>query len=524
MPSKDCDSPGSEAKEALAYYKSQIQQLESELADFQASSKELEQELEKELEASEKQHLDLRSKNEGLRYEVEEWKNKYKQSKTEANSAQNILQKEITNLRETNRQISLRLRDIEVSNDDFERQERIVKSSLEDLESKYNQAIERGVLLEEEIKIGEQEREGLRIECQRLRDELSDLKVEQDITVDKLNNAMAMAAKYGNGSLHHVPPPAKFQSTLSETSSVASRPPSTPTTPSAASTSTPQSDHSPTPPSPPISEVSTTPSQPSRAREDPALTPRPKYRQRPAHSRAPSFGSQGPGMGMPIPSSKSLHHIRGLIGQMQRLEQRVQHARSKLPGPVNTPPRISPHGQGIFIPPTITMRSQKKHRTSSTASSITSGGSDRDTVYPHSTRLSFGERPSSRATSRPSSRASGATSRSSLGSQLPQPPRPSSRASLSGRVTPMETHSEFGMTTINLRDRTSIGSVASSTDDTFPAPAIRRNTASKGESGIPLPASGLPRRSFGGRRISSNSADEETRRRLGRKLSGVGEA
>jgi len=74
MPSKDCDSPESEAKEALAYYKSQIQQLESELADFQASSKELEQELEKELEASEKQHRDLRNKNEGLRYEVEEWK------------------------------------------------------------------------------------------------------------------------------------------------------------------------------------------------------------------------------------------------------------------------------------------------------------------------------------------------------------------------------------------------------------------------------------------------------------------
>ncbi|KAG0137039.1 NUDE protein [Tuber indicum] len=523
MPSKDCDSPGSEAKEALAYYKSQIQQLESELADFQASSKELEQELEKELEASEKQHRDLRNKNEGLRYEVEEWKNKYKQSKTEANSAQNTLQKEVTNLRETNRQISLRLRDIEVSNDDFERQERIVKSSLEDMESKYNQAIERGVLLEEEIKIGEQEREGLRIECQRLRDELSDLKVEQDITVDKLNNAMAMAAKYGNGSLHHVPPPAKFQSTLSETSSVASRPPSTPTTPSAASTSTPQSDHSPTPPSPPMSEVSTTPSQPSRAREDPALTPRPKRHQRPAHSRAPSFGSHGPGMRPPIPSSKSLHHIRGLIGQMQRLEQRVQHARSKLPGPVSTPPRISPRNQGAFIPPTVTMRSQKKHRPSS-ISSVTSGGSDRDTVYPHGTRLSFGERPSSRATSRPSSRASGATSRSSLGSQLPQSHRPSSRASLSGRVTPMETHSEFGMTTINVRDRTSIGSVASSTDDTFPAPAIRRNTVAKGESGIPLPASGLPRRSFGGRRISSTSVEGEARRRLGKKLSGVGEA
>jgi predicted nucleic acid-binding Zn-ribbon protein len=71
MPSLDI--PDS-ANEALEYYKSQIRELEAELADFQASSRELEQELEKELEASEKQHRDLRNKNEALRYEVEEWK------------------------------------------------------------------------------------------------------------------------------------------------------------------------------------------------------------------------------------------------------------------------------------------------------------------------------------------------------------------------------------------------------------------------------------------------------------------
>lgn len=76
MPSVDHESgsPDSEAKEALAFYKSQIHALESELTDFQSSSRELEQELEKELEASEKQHRDLRNKNEQLRYEVEEWK------------------------------------------------------------------------------------------------------------------------------------------------------------------------------------------------------------------------------------------------------------------------------------------------------------------------------------------------------------------------------------------------------------------------------------------------------------------
>jgi hypothetical protein len=63
-----------------------------------------------------------------------------------------------------------------VANDDFERQARNTTSTLEDMESKYNMAIERSVMMEEEIKIGEQERETLRIESQRLREELSDLK------------------------------------------------------------------------------------------------------------------------------------------------------------------------------------------------------------------------------------------------------------------------------------------------------------------------------------------------------------
>src|SRR6195952_3308218 len=78
----------------------------------------------------------------------EEWsadssQRKYKESKTEANAAQNLLEKEITTLRDANRTLQLRLRDIEVANDDFERQARNTSSSLEDLESKYNVAIER---------------------------------------------------------------------------------------------------------------------------------------------------------------------------------------------------------------------------------------------------------------------------------------------------------------------------------------------------------------------------------------------
>jgi predicted nucleic acid-binding Zn-ribbon protein len=68
---------GSSLEEALAWYKSQYEQLESELSEFQASSKELEAELEKDLDAADKRERALQQKAEGLAYEVDEWKVRY---------------------------------------------------------------------------------------------------------------------------------------------------------------------------------------------------------------------------------------------------------------------------------------------------------------------------------------------------------------------------------------------------------------------------------------------------------------
>ena len=140
--------PGASRDEELEYYKRQYEQLEADLTDFQASSKELEDQLEKDVDAAEKNERKLRQQVEKLNFEVEEWKAKHKQAKTEANSAQNALQKEITTIREQHRGLALKLRDIEVTNDDYERQARNTTSSLEDLEQKLNVSIERGVLME----------------------------------------------------------------------------------------------------------------------------------------------------------------------------------------------------------------------------------------------------------------------------------------------------------------------------------------------------------------------------------------
>jgi len=70
-------SPPSEStspEDALAWYKSQYAQLETELADFRESSAELEKELEKDIDQAEKRERSLKDKADSLGYEVDEWK------------------------------------------------------------------------------------------------------------------------------------------------------------------------------------------------------------------------------------------------------------------------------------------------------------------------------------------------------------------------------------------------------------------------------------------------------------------
>ena len=364
-----------------------------------------------------------------------------------------------------------------MANDDFERQARNTTSSLEDLESKYNVSIERGVLIEEEIKNGEQEREALRIENQRLRDELGDLKIEAEIRQDKLRNAEAAAdnARMKKPApLSHVVVPSQSSSLEDSPTTTTSSP--TIATPPAQSTSSTISE-TPTPPSPPTSETSAPPQPITPALPLPKsrlsisnsnTTPRPlnSMSRPPRHSRGPSIpvindrslssvarrttinrqDQFAPASG--LPHSGSLHQIRGLIGKMQKLEQRVNSARSKLPGPTSTPPRASPRSGSAMghtnIPATVTVRSNRKRTGGSNASSAFGGvnGGQR----PQS-RLSFGisqTSPSrdSQEDNRPLSRDQRPSSRLSFGIPQPSPnrethfsSRPSSRASLSTRTS-----------------------------------------------------------------------------------------
>ncbi|CAK7563844.1 MAG: NADH:ubiquinone oxidoreductase [Sporothrix epigloea] len=544
------------AEDALSWYKAQYEQLEHELVEFRESSRELEAELEKDLDAADKRERGLRDKAEALQYEVDEWKRKYKESKSEANSAQNILEKEITTLRDANRTLQLRLRDTEVANDDFERQARNTTSSLEDLESKYNVAIERGVLLEEEIKMGEQERENLRVDAQRLREELSDLKIEAEILQAKLDKQQQLqdeaereaaeeaADAASRNRQHHlsaistdlsvlsVPESPTFDHSPNSTASsplITTPPDSTSLSQAGSVVSDGQDLNLSSPPLPsdgatavgskplrkqqskstaPLPPLGRTPGPIARKSRLPSAeygtgataTPRPKAFSssissasgaRPLNSwnatRTPgprtntsaAAGTAGFKAGVratshKLPSSNSLSHIRSLTAQMQRLEARVQSARSKLPAPIGTPPRASPHtlsggGSSSGLPSTVTIRSRKRtvgSAASSVVSGYNAGSGDDATPIPANhasrptgakhvprlstsgvSRLSFGPLPNrggghtESESSRPSSRASVSSyarpaSRNTDARDMP-PPRPMSRTSLSGARTPL---------------------------------------------------------------------------------------
>lgn len=432
-------------------------------------------------------------------------------------------------------------------------------------------------MLEEEIKIGEQEREGLRIENQRVRDELSDLKIEAEIVQEKLRIAEDnIRAFHERKTSQHLSGDAlRPRSPLSETSTsattlsspTASSPPPKPNTVRADAT----------PPSPPLSEASApakpAPKTPMPVRKgsialDPATTPRPGFYQSrpPRHSRGPSIpvsakGSNGrstpsirttappskssrPSVGGTstnapggLPRSGSLYQIRGLIGKMQKLEERVYSARSKLPAPTSTPPRASPRNGsalGHHIPSTVTVRSNRKR--ASAASTTSSGIPQADSGV---SRLSFGMSAGSRepSNSRPSSRASVASqsgrpaSRSSIRTPLGhyssasinglegRIPRP--RSSMSGQ-SGGHSHSQSLSLSSSVRDSDADNHSDSSSALT---PIARRGTLDR--TGIPTP-SGLPRRQSAGRRTSSGLDGEmgPPERPVGRsrKLSEVGES
>ena len=87
---------------------------------------------------------------------------------TTHNTTTTSLQRELDTIRKEHQNLQIQLRELEMGNDDLERNERAISSSLADVEQKYAKVLEEKILLEHELL----DKATVEEECQRLKDEL----------------------------------------------------------------------------------------------------------------------------------------------------------------------------------------------------------------------------------------------------------------------------------------------------------------------------------------------------------------
>ncbi|KAG1763134.1 hypothetical protein EV702DRAFT_1221098 [Suillus placidus] len=129
--------------------------------------------------------------------ELDEWK-------TTHNATTTSLQRELDTLRQESQKLKVRLHGLELGNDDLERNERVVVSSLADREARYSKALE-------EIEHKLLDKTNLKEELQRVKDELRDSSVEIFILKDQLtavrSRAPSILTENSNDNLLSTPPP-----------------------------------------------------------------------------------------------------------------------------------------------------------------------------------------------------------------------------------------------------------------------------------------------------------------------------
>ncbi|KAJ2928837.1 hypothetical protein H1R20_g8265, partial [Candolleomyces eurysporus] len=183
-----------------------LAETKAELDEFHHASKELEAELESELARTEKSQQDLRIKVSKAESERDDWKSKFMSLQTAHNTTTTSLQRELDRLRQEYQQLKVQMRELEMGNDDLERTERAVSSSLADMETKYSRVLEEKILLEQELL----EKVSLEEGTQRLKDELRDANEEISMLKNRLTEATAAAEKAATDARQlrsRMPPP-----------------------------------------------------------------------------------------------------------------------------------------------------------------------------------------------------------------------------------------------------------------------------------------------------------------------------
>jgi chromosome segregation ATPase len=163
-----------------------LAETKAELDEFQIASKELEEELERELQRTESEKERLRLLSGKAEKECNEWKvgfdilqisqllitmffkDKFINLQTLHNSTTNSLQRDLDTCRRECHAVKVQMRELEMGNDNLERNERAVASTLAELENRYSRVLEEKIILEHELL----DKANLEEALQRLKDEL----------------------------------------------------------------------------------------------------------------------------------------------------------------------------------------------------------------------------------------------------------------------------------------------------------------------------------------------------------------
>lgn len=167
-------------RKSLEYCES-LQEARAEFDEYQESSRELEAELEAQLEQAERRNNELETALQRLQEDNDSLRSKLDCQQNEAYVMISRLEEENVELASAKEQLWKYVRELEQKNDDLERGKRVTMSSLEDFEQKLNQAFERNAILENEL----DEKEQLQVMCQRLKDEVRDLRQDMNTQTRK---------------------------------------------------------------------------------------------------------------------------------------------------------------------------------------------------------------------------------------------------------------------------------------------------------------------------------------------------
>ncbi|KND02015.1 uncharacterized protein SPPG_02519 [Spizellomyces punctatus DAOM BR117] len=163
--------------------------------DFQETSREYEQELQTENTQLHKQLESLQTRLEATRTDADVWKQRWRIAKQDAVNELNIVIGELERTRTQEECYKRRTVDLEMDNDCLERAERVVKSSIQDLDARYTALLEENVLLKCELETAN----GYRDEIIHLQEEIRDLQMELGVLRDR-DRALATTHFWQNAS------------------------------------------------------------------------------------------------------------------------------------------------------------------------------------------------------------------------------------------------------------------------------------------------------------------------------------